>query len=103
MACPLQGHKVNGHQPSVDVLFRSVANLGARDVTAVILTGMGNDGAQGLLELKRAGARTLAQNKDSSVVFGMPRAAWDLGAAQQQLSPPELLHALLSFAQQHPH
>ena len=80
------GGPVNGHCPSVDRLFASVArNVGARAVGAV-LTGMGRDGAQGLLDMRRAGARTFAQDEASSVVYGMPRAAVELGAAEHQYS-----------------
>lgn len=76
---------VNRHRPSVDVLFRSVAvSYGPRAV-GVLLTGMGRDGAAGLLEMRRRGARTLAQDEESSVVFGMPREAVVLGAAERIL------------------
>jgi chemotaxis response regulator CheB/chemotaxis receptor (MCP) glutamine deamidase CheD len=68
-------------KPSVDVLFKSVAQLRAKPILAVLLTGMGKDGAEGLLELKHKGATTFAQNEESCVVFGMPKAAIDLGAA----------------------
>ena len=75
------GDPVSGHRPSVDALFHSVAeSLGARAV-GVLLTGMGQDGAHGLLAMKRAGATTIAQDEASSTVFGMPRAAIQLGAA----------------------
>ncbi|WP_448196426.1 chemotaxis protein CheB, partial [Raoultella planticola] len=66
---------VNRHRPSVDVLFRSVAQYAGRNAVGVIFTGMGNDGAAGMLEMHRAGAYTLAQNEASCVVFGMPREA----------------------------
>ena len=69
--------------PSVDELFRS-ALPHAPAVVGVILTGMGQDGAAGLLDLRRAGALTLGQDQASSVVYGMPKAAWDIGAVQQQ-------------------
>ena len=69
------GPAVNRHRPSVDVLFRSVAQYAGRNAVGVILTGMGNDGAAGMLEMHRAGAYTLAQNEASCVVFGMPREA----------------------------
>lgn len=76
---------VNGHSPSVDVLFRSVAsNVGARSVGA-ILTGMGRDGAQGLLEMRNAGAATFGQNEATCVVYGMPRVAYEIGAVERQL------------------
>lgn len=88
------GEPVSGHLPSVDELFRSATGFGRR-VVAALLTGMGRDGAQGLLELRQAGATTLAQDEATSVVYGMPRAAWDIGAAQERLPldriGPELL------------
>jgi len=74
------GPRVNRHRPSVDVMFRSVAQTAGRNAVGVILTGMGGDGAQGLLEMRQAGARTLAQDEASCIVFGMPKVAIDLGA-----------------------
>lgn len=74
---------VNRHKPSVDVLFRSVAVNAGRNAVGVILTGMGNDGAAGLLEMHRAGAWTIAQDEASSVVFGMPREAIAMGGASE--------------------
>jgi two-component system, chemotaxis family, protein-glutamate methylesterase/glutaminase len=76
---------LNRHRPSVDALFRSMAEAAAGRSIAVILTGMGADGAQAMLELRRAGAITLAQDEASSIVFGMPRQAIALGAAQEVL------------------
>lgn len=87
------GDPVSGHRPSVDMLFRSVAPLGAAAV-GVIMTGMGDDGARGLLEMKQAGARTLAQDEASCIVFGMPKEAIKLGAADRVISLqqiPELI------------
>lgn len=79
------GPPVNFHRPSVEMLFRSAAKvLGARTV-GVMLTGMGKDGAVAMLEMKRAGAINLAQDEKSCVVFGMPRAAIDLGAVEEVL------------------
>jgi len=75
------GPLVSRHRPSVDVLFKSVARYAGRNAVGVILTGMGRDGAQGLLEMKQAGAATIAQDEASCVVFGMPREAIALGAA----------------------
>ena len=80
------GPLVNRHKPSVDVLFRSVAHHAGRNAFGVILTGMGDDGARGLLEMRQAGARTAAQNEASCVVFGMPREAIRLGAAAEVLA-----------------
>lgn len=79
------GPPVNRHRPSVDVLFRSVATTAGRNALGVILTGMGADGARGLLEMKEAGARTVAQDESSCVVFGMPKVAIELGGADQVL------------------
>src|SRR5690625_52587 len=77
------GEPVNRHRPSVDVLFFSVAQVAGKIAVGVVLTGMGKDGAQGLLAMREAGARTLAQDEQSSVVFGMPREALVIGAAEQ--------------------
>ncbi|HEY2743621.1 MAG TPA: chemotaxis response regulator protein-glutamate methylesterase [Polyangia bacterium] len=79
------GPLVSRHRPSVDVLFRSVARAVGRDAVGVLLTGMGDDGADGLGEMKRAGATTIAQNEATSVVFGMPREAILRGAADEVL------------------
>jgi two-component system, chemotaxis family, protein-glutamate methylesterase/glutaminase len=76
---------VNGHRPSVDVLFDSVAELAGRNSVGVILTGMGRDGAAGLLKMRHAGARTIGQNEKTCVVYGMPRVAYELGAVENQL------------------
>jgi two-component system chemotaxis response regulator CheB len=80
--CP--GDKINGHRPAVDVLFQSISETEPRTI-GVLLTGMGRDGARGLLSLRRAGAHTLVQDEASSVVWGMPKAALDLGAADEVL------------------
>ena len=79
--------RVNRHCPSVDVLFDSVAAQGARNAVGVLLTGMGADGAKGLLNLQDNGAMTIAQDEESCVVYGMPKVAVQLGAAQHR-SPP---------------
>ncbi len=78
-----QSPPVNRHRPSVDVLFRSAAAAAGKNAVGVILTGMGKDGAQGMLEMKEAGAYNFAQDEASCVVFGMPREAIALGAAQE--------------------
>lgn len=83
------GEKVSGHRPSVDMLFRSATGLGGR-IVAVLLTGMGSDGACGMKELRQAGAFTIAQDRDSSVVYGMPRVACEMGAASLSLSLGEI-------------
>jgi len=82
----IDGPPVKRHKPSVDVLFRSVAKSVGSSALGVILTGMGDDGAAGLLQMHEAGARTIAQDEASSVVFGMPREAIKLGAADRVLS-----------------
>ncbi|HET6439948.1 MAG TPA: chemotaxis response regulator protein-glutamate methylesterase [Anaeromyxobacter sp.] len=78
-----EGPRVNRHRPSVDVMFRSVAHTAGRNAVGVLLTGMGGDGAQGLLAMREAGAPTLAQDEASCVVFGMPKVAIELGAVER--------------------
>lgn len=78
------GPPVSGHRPSVDVLFASVAVTAGRNAIGVILTGMGNDGAEGLLQMRRAGARTRGQDEASCVIYGMPKAAKLLGAVEAE-------------------
>lgn len=80
------GDKVSGHCPSVDVLFKSVAGAAASDAVGVILTGMGGDGAAGLLAMRRAGAHTIGEAEESCVVYGMPKVAHDLGAVEYQVT-----------------
>ena len=80
-----KGDKVNGHCPSVDVLFDSVAKEAKSRAIGIILTGMGYDGAKGLLAMRRAGARTIGQDEGSCVVYGMPKVAYNIGAVQNQL------------------
>lgn len=80
----LPGAKVNGHCPSVDVLFDSVANCAKDKALGIILTGMGADGAKGLLSMKKAGAKTIGQDESTCVVYGMPKAAYDMGAVMHQ-------------------
>jgi two-component system chemotaxis response regulator CheB len=77
--------KVSGHRPSVDYLFDSVADAAGKNAIGVILTGMGSDGAKGLYKMKEKGAYTIGQNKESSVVYGMPLVAYNMGAVTKQL------------------
>lgn len=83
--CLQNGAKVNGHRPAVDVLFHSVAEAALADAVGVLLTGMGRDGAEGLHAMHTAGALTFVQDEASSVVWGMPKAALDLAAADEVL------------------
>lgn len=78
------GPKVNGHCPSVDVLFDSVAKTAGKRAVGIILTGMGGDGAKGLLAMREAGAETIGQDESTCVVYGMPKVAYDLGAVKYQ-------------------
>ena len=75
---------MNGHCPSVDVLFESVAKTAGAGAVGIILTGMGGDGAKGLLAMRRAGAKTIGQDESTCIVYGMPKVAYDLGAVQYQ-------------------
>jgi two-component system chemotaxis response regulator CheB len=90
------GEKVNGHRPSVDVLFHSVAQKIGRNAIGIIMTGMGRDGANGLLEMRNAGAFTIGQDKESCVVYGMPMVAQDIGAVCVQASCTNISNVLLS-------
>jgi two-component system chemotaxis response regulator CheB len=80
-----EGGLVNGHRPSVDALFTSVAKVCHGNALGVILTGMGSDGAAGLLDMSRAGARTIGQSESSCVIYGMPRVAFEMGAVEKQV------------------
>jgi two-component system chemotaxis response regulator CheB len=88
------GPPISGHVPSVDALFHSAVPF-AKQVVATILTGMGQDGAKGLLELRKAGATTFAQDEKSSIVYGMPRVAWEMGGAEKQVPLGRMGAALL--------
>ena len=88
------GPLVSRHRPSVDVLLHSVARAAGADAIGVILTGMGNDGAEGLREMKCAGAYTLAQDEASCAVFGMPREAIRGGAASEVASPARIAETI---------
>jgi len=90
------GPPVSRHRPSVDVLFRSTARAAGGNALGIIMTGMGDDGARGLKEMREAGARTLGQDEDSCVVFGMPREALKLGAVERVLALGEIPAAILA-------
>jgi two-component system chemotaxis response regulator CheB len=88
------GALVSGHKPAVDVMFESLAKVAGTNTIATVLTGMGKDGAKGLLALKQAGAVTMAQNEESCVVYGMPKAAVDIGATDNVYSLDKMSVAL---------
>lgn len=90
-----EGEKVSGHCPSVDVLFESVAKIAEKNSIGIILTGMGKDGAQGLLKMKNTGAYTIGQDQNSCVVYGMPKAAYDIGGVDIQIPLDEIANVLI--------
>lgn len=92
-----KGPKVNGHCPSVDVLFESVATVAGNKAVGIILTGMGGDGAKGLLAMRKAGARTIGQDESTCVVYGMPKVAYDLGAVEYQEKLPDIARRTYSL------
>ena len=92
----IDGPQVNRHRPSVDVLFRSVAKFAGKNATGIIMTGMGDDGARGLKEMLDAGAATVAQDEASCVVFGMPKEAIKLNAAQRVMPLEHIHQAILN-------
>jgi two-component system chemotaxis response regulator CheB len=92
------GPLVSRHRPSVDVLFRSAARYAGQNAVGVILTGMGDDGANGMLEMKEAGAVTIAQDEDTCVVFGMPNEAIKRNAVDRVLPLPSIARAVLTYA-----
>lgn len=87
--------KVSGHCPSVDVLFESVSQTAANNAVGVILTGMGADGAKGMLEMKKKGAHTIGQNQETCVVYGMPMVAYNIGGVKEQLPLGAIADAIL--------
>ena len=91
------GPKVSGHCPSVDAMFESVARVAGRHTVAALLTGMGKDGADGLLQIRRAGGHTIGQDEESCVVYGMPKAAYDIGAVEHQLPLHAIAHKIYSI------
>jgi two-component system chemotaxis response regulator CheB len=92
------GPLVNRHRPSVDVLFRSVARHAGANALGIIMTGMGDDGAAGMLEMRQAGARTLAQDEESCVVFGMPKEAIKRGGVERTVSLPMIAREIQAVA-----
>ncbi|HET8871699.1 MAG TPA: chemotaxis response regulator protein-glutamate methylesterase [Aquabacterium sp.] len=92
----IDGPPVSRHRPSVDVLFRSVARAAGRNALGVIMTGMGDDGARGLKEMREAGARTIGQDEDSCVVYGMPKEAMKMGAVEREVSLDDIPAAILA-------
>lgn len=94
----MPGDPVSGHRPSIDALFESVAQRIGPAAVGILLTGMGQDGARGLLAMRRAGACTIAQDEATSTVYGMPRAAADLGAAEKILPLPRIAERALAVA-----
>jgi two-component system chemotaxis response regulator CheB len=86
---------VSGHRPSVDVLFRSAARTAGKSAVGVILTGMGKDGAEGLFEMRQAGAVTLGQNEETSLIYGMPRVAFERGGVMRQHALANISEAIL--------
>jgi two-component system chemotaxis response regulator CheB len=93
----ITGERVNGHCPSVDVLFESVAKEAGKKAVGVILTGMGSDGAKGLFTMRSTGARTIGQDERSAVVYGMPRVAYNIGAVEKQTSLDNVANVVYSM------
>lgn len=96
-AKPLDGPRISRHKPSVDILFRSTNNTAGRNALGVILTGMGDDGSIGLKEMFDNGALTIAQSKETCVVFGMPKKAIENGAAKLVLGLDEIIEKIIAF------
>src|SRR5207237_391495 len=88
---------VSRHRPSVDVLFRSAAQYAGRNALGVIMTGMGDDGARGLLEMRKLGAATRAQNEESCVVFGMPKEAIACGAVEKVVGLDQIPREIMAW------
>lgn len=94
------GEKVSGHRPSVDVLFNSVSKYAGSNAIGIILTGMGSDGAKGLLKMKNAGSNTIGQDEKSCVVYGMPKVANDIGAVEIELPLEKINDQIIKFLNQ---
>mgnify|MGYP000907440301 CR=1 FL=1 len=93
----LEAEKVSGHCPSVDVLFQSVATEAGSNAIGIQLTGMGHDGARGLLAIRRKGGRTIGQDEASSIVYGMPKVAFDIGGVEIQAALSNIPQVLLNL------
>ena len=91
----------NGHRPSCDVLFESVANIYKNHALGVIMTGMGRDGAAQITEMRKKGAWTLGQNKESSIVYGMPKVAFEMGGVQKQVALADMANEISTLAKEH--
>jgi two-component system chemotaxis response regulator CheB len=98
----VEGPHVSRHRPSVDVLFRSTAQAAGRNALGMLLTGMGDDGARGLLEMRQMGSPTVAQDEESSVVFGMPKEAIQRGAAGRVLPLSRMATEIVNFGRNAP-
>ena len=90
-----RGEKVNGHCPTVDVMFNSVCKIAGKNAIGVLLTGMGNDGARGLTNMRQAGAYTIGQDQETSVVYGMPMEAFKMGGVVKQLPLDQISDEIL--------
>jgi two-component system chemotaxis response regulator CheB len=97
-----EGPLVSRHRPSADVLFRSAAQCAGANALGIIMTGMGDDGANGLLEMRKAGAFTLAQDEESCVVFGMPKEAIERGAAAKVVPLERIAQEIVRFGMNSP-
>ena len=96
-----QSEPRNGHRPSCDVLFESVANIYKNHALGVIMTGMGRDGAAQITEMRKKGAWTLGQNKESSIVYGMPKVAFEMGGVQKQVALADMAKEISTLAKEH--
>jgi len=92
------GNRIHGVMPAADILFDSVAEVMKREAVGVILTGMGSDGAKGLMKMRNAGCHTIGQNEESCVVYGMPKAAKDIGAVEHELHLEKIPEMIMHFA-----
>lgn len=95
----VSGQPVGYHMPAVNVLFQSAAKIGGPDILGVILTGMGEDGANGILEMRQKSCRTIGQDKESSIVYGMPKKAFDIGAVEQQVALTNIAQKIVEFGE----